>query len=92
MYLGDEDITNICLDVASFDAELVRSIIKRLKVLGYKHDYGSLDAFGLCNVIDVGFDGKYNLYVNLDYRECGFDLGAGSDIELFFSHIKRFEG
>ena len=92
MHLGDEDLTNICLDVSSFDGELVKSIIERLKVLGYKHDYGSLNSNGCCNVIDVGDDGTYNLYLNLEYDWCSYNIGAGSDVELLFSHIKKFEG
>jgi len=92
MYLGDEGITNICLDVSSFDGEIVENIIERLKVLGYKHDYGSLNYKCCCNVIDVGFDGAYNIYLNLDYTQCTYDIGTGDDVELFFSHIKKFEG
>lgn len=92
MYLGDEDLTNICLDVSSFDSEIVENIIERLKVLGYKHDYGRLNSKCCCNVIDVGFDGAYSLYKSLDYAYCGYDIGAGSDVELFFSHINKFEG
>ena len=92
MYLGDEGITNICLDVSSFDGEIVENIIERLKVLGYKHDYGSLNSKCCCNVIDVGFDGTYNIYLNLDYTECTYYIGVGSDVEKFFSHIKKFEG
>ena len=92
MYLGDEDLTNICLDVSRFDGEIVENIIERLKVLGYKHDYGSLNSKCCCNVIDVGFDGTYNLYQNIGYRGCSYGIGAGSDVEKFFSHIKKFEG
>ena len=92
MYLGDEVVSNICLDVSSFDGELVNIIIERLEVFGYKHDYGSLNSNGCCNVIDVGVDRTYNLYQSLDYDECSYDVGAGSDVELFFSHIKKFEG
>ena len=91
MYLG-EDLTDICLDVSSFDGEIVENLIERLEVLCYKHDYGSLNSKGCCNVIDVGFDGTYNIYLNLDYTKCNYYIGAGSDVELFFSHIKKFEG
>lgn len=92
MYLGDGYLTNICLDVSSFDGELVKSIVERLEVLGYKHNYGSLNSKGCCNVIGVGVDGTYSLYLSLGYADCAYDIGAGDDVELFFSHIKKFEG